>query len=97
MHRPSGDSIDARLKLMVTSGVSITFTPPASATVQSPDHSARQAASSATSADEQAVSMATLGPRRSKRCEIRLAAMLSAPPVPVWTSMPVGPSFWIAW
>ena len=74
----------------------MTLTPPASAMLHSPDHSARQAASMATRAEEQAVSMARLGPRRSKRCEIRLAAMLSAPPVPVWTSMAVAASFWIA-
>jgi hypothetical protein len=36
----------------------------------------------ATSDDEQAVSIAILGPLRSKRYEIRLAAMLKALPVP---------------
>jgi hypothetical protein len=40
-----------------------------------------QAAWTAVSADEQAVSIATLGPRRFKQYEIRFAAMLCALPV----------------
>jgi hypothetical protein len=73
--------MEARLKVMVTSGVSMTFTPPTMVASHSPVSSAVQAASSATSDDEHAVSIARLGPRRSSRCDNRLATMLSAPPV----------------
>ena len=68
-------------KLANTSGRRIRFTPPASASSDSPSHRLRQARWTATSEDEQAVSIARLGPRKSKWCEIRLAAMLAADPV----------------
>ena len=47
---------------MNTIGVTITATPPASASEHSPVRSAWQARCSATSADEQAVSTVTAGP-----------------------------------
>ena len=46
----------------------------------------RQAISSATSDDEQAVSTPRLGPDRSSRFEMRLATIESAVPVPAWMS-----------
>ena len=71
----------ALAKLANTSGRRIRFTPPAMASSDSPSHRLRQARWTATSEDEQAVSIARLGPRKSKWCEIRLAAMLAAFPV----------------
>ena len=70
----------ALAKLANTSGRRIRFTPPAIASSDSPSHRLRQARWTATSEDEQAVSIARLGPRKSKWCEIRLAAMLAAVP-----------------
>jgi hypothetical protein len=40
-----------------------------------------QAMCNATNDDEHAVSTATLGPRKSKQYDMRLAAMLEEPPV----------------
>jgi hypothetical protein len=68
---------------MVKFGVSIRFTPPARATVLSPDHRERQARCTATREDEQAVSTVRLGPHRSKACEMRLANMVITMPVAV--------------
>ena len=61
----------------------MTFTPPARASVASPLRRLWQARWTATSDDEQAVSIARLGPRKSSRYERRLAAMLAALPVPM--------------
>ena len=72
----------ALVKFIVMAGDRIRFTPPASASVDSPLRRLVQAKWTATSDDEQAVSIAMLGPRKSNRYEIRLAAMLSALPVP---------------
>ena len=72
----------ALVKLIAIAGERIRFTPPANASVDSPFRRLRQAKWTATSDEEQAVSMARLGPRKSNRYEIRLAAMLSALPVP---------------
>ena len=79
--RPSGDSMPIRQKPTYQSGRSSALTPPASAIGQPSCQMLRQARWTATSADEQAVSTAALGPRKSKQYEIRLAAMLSEPPV----------------
>jgi hypothetical protein len=51
------------------------------AIVQSPRQRLWQATWQAVSADEQAVSIARLGPRKSKEYEMRLAAILKAVPV----------------
>ncbi len=71
----------ALVKLAAISGARITFTPPASASVDSPLRRLWQARWTATSDDEHAVSSARLGPRKSYRYESRLAAMLAALPV----------------
>ena len=67
LHRPSGDSIEACEKPMKPPGVIITVTPPASAVSPRPAQMCSHAACTAVSAEEQAVSMATLGPRRLKQ------------------------------
>ena len=54
-------------------GLSRTLTPPTIAASQSPAAIARTAWCSATSELEHAVSMASLGPGRSSRCDTRLA------------------------
>src|SRR5262249_14528275 len=81
LHRPSGESMPSRLKPMNQSGVSRAFTPPTSASGHFSTWMLWQARCSATSADEQAVSTAALGPLKSNEYEMRLAAMLSDPPV----------------
>src|SRR5262245_36618454 len=81
LQRPSGLVAPAFANAIVTPGERIRFTPPARATDDSPDQMLRQAMWTATSEDEQAVSRAMLGPRRLSRCEMRLAARLSALPV----------------
>src|SRR5271166_5414774 len=88
LHRPSGDSIDACENPMNPSGVIITVTPPASAASPRPARMYSHAALTAVSADEHAVSIATLGPVRLKQYEIRLAAILCAQPVGEWGPMP---------
>ena len=80
-HRPVFDIICAFARLRVITGVSIRLTPPASAMSHSPWRMLRQAWCTDTSDDEHAVSSATLGPRRSKKYEMRLAAMLPVVPV----------------
>ncbi len=67
LHSPSGESIDACENPMKPPGVIITVTPPASAVSPRPAQMCSQAACTAVSADEHAVSMATLGPRRLKQ------------------------------
>src|ERR1700757_137739 len=80
LQRPSGDSIDALQNPMLPSGRTITFTPAANASSISPFQMPWHAKSTATSEDEHAVSTARLGPTRSKKYEIRLAAIQSAEP-----------------
>ena len=70
------------MKLIAIAGDRIRFTPPAKASVDSPFRKLAQAKWTATSDEEQAVSIERLGPRKSNRYEIRLAAMLRALPVP---------------
>ena len=72
--------MEALLKPTVRSGVNSEFAPPTIAIGTSPRDNAWHARSSATSDDEQAVSTARLGPRKSNRKETRFAAMLSALP-----------------
>src|SRR3712207_9561158 len=67
LQRPSGASMDALLNPMVPSGRRIRLTPPVSATSHSPFQMLWQAMWVATSDEEQAVSIAKLGPCRSKR------------------------------
>ena len=80
-HRPSGESIAACENPINPPGVIITVTPPARAASPRPAQMCSHAAWTAVSADEHAVSIATLGPRRFKQYEMRLAAMLCALPV----------------
>src|SRR3954451_20126679 len=79
--RPSADSMPIRQKPTYQSGRRRELTPPASASGQPSRQMLSQARWTATSADEHAVSTATLGPRKSKQYEMRLAAMLREPPV----------------
>src|SRR5262249_35799424 len=79
--RPSTDSAPCRLNSMNVSGVEITVTPPASARSHSPDRSACAARCSATSEDEQAVSMVTAGPSSPNVYATRPDATLDALPV----------------
>lgn len=65
-----------RLNLTYQSGVRRAFTPPASAIEQPSIQMLRQARWTATSADEQVVSTAMIGPFRSKQYEIRLLSQL---------------------
>ena len=71
----------------MASGVRIRFTPPASTVSHSRLRKLVTARCTPTNADEQAVSTATLGPRRSNMYESRLAAIESALPVPEWPSI----------
>ena len=64
LHLPSGESIPACEKPMKPPGVIITVTPPAMATSPRPVRMCSHAAWTAVSAEEHAVSMATLGPSR---------------------------------
>ena len=67
LHLPSGDSIEACEKPIKPPGVIITVTPPASAASPRPARMCSHAACTAVSADEHAVSIATLGPRRFRQ------------------------------
>src|SRR5437899_5432415 len=82
LHRPSLASRRARQKLIVTSGIRITLTPPASASRQSPCRRLRQARWTATSDEEQAVSIDRHGPCRPSTYDRRPAATLNELPVP---------------
>jgi hypothetical protein len=66
LQRPSAANTPALEKLRLGPSVSITFTPPASASVDSPSRRLRQAMWMATNDDEHAVSTDMLGPRKSK-------------------------------
>ena len=81
LQRPSAAIAFSREKPMVIAGDRMRLTPPARARSDSPHRRLWQARWAAASEDEQAVSIERLGPRKSKRYEMRLAAMLSAPPV----------------
>ena len=92
---PSGERNPLLAKPAKTWAWRSRFEPPASASSDSPSQRLRQARWIATSEDEQAVSIARLGPRKSKKCEIRLAAMLPEFPVTRW-AMAAPPRFaWI--
>ncbi len=79
--RPSGESIPACENPIKPPGVIITVTPPASAMSPRPARMCSHATWTAVSAEEQAVSIATLGPRRFRQYEMRFAAMECAVPV----------------
>src|SRR5947199_251650 len=66
-HRPSGDNIEACEKPMNPPGVIITVTPPANAVLPRPAQMCSHAVWTAVKADEQAVSIAMLGPRRFRQ------------------------------
>src|SRR5690349_4043484 len=74
--RPSGLIAPPCEKLIERAGERMRLTPPASARVDSPRQRLWQARWTATNEDEQAVSTARLGPRKSKTYERRLAATL---------------------
>lgn len=67
LQRPSGAINRPLLKLSATRGAAMTFTPPASATSDSPARSDWQARCTATSEDEQAVSTTMLAPARFRQ------------------------------
>ncbi|GAA2525379.1 hypothetical protein GCM10010434_086720 [Winogradskya humida] len=83
MHRPSAARPRCLLNPMNVSGVAITVTPPARASVHSPDRRAWAARCSVTSEDEQAVSTVTAGPSSANVYETRPDATLPKPPVPM--------------
>ncbi len=66
LERPSGERPRCLLTQTNRSGVAATNAPPASASSHSPERTAWAAMCSATSAEEQAVSMVTAGPSRPK-------------------------------
>nr|BFD89958.1 hypothetical protein KitaXyl93_13180 [Kitasatospora sp. Xyl93] len=66
LQRPSEDSARRREKPTNSPGSAITVTPPASATVHSPDRSACTAWCIATSEEEHAVSTVIAGPTRPR-------------------------------
>lgn len=79
-------------KPTVAAGVRIRLTPPARATSDSPDRRLRTAWCTATSDDEQAVSIATDGPWKSKKYETRLAMIEVAVPVRAYAAVSSDPS-----
>ncbi|EYT81386.1 hypothetical protein CF54_19845 [Streptomyces sp. Tu 6176] len=81
LERPSGDSPRCRANSTNVPGVDITVTPPTSAIEHSPARSALAARCSATSDDEHAVSMVTVGPVRSNRYDTRPERTLAVLPV----------------
>ncbi len=87
LHRPSAAVAPAASSTSDSPGEVITRTPPASATGHSPARSACTARCSDTSDEEQAVSTAMLGPRRSRACDTRLATPQWAVPIPVHASI----------
>ena len=87
LQRPSGASARCRLKSIQPSGVASTETPQASASVDSPDRSDRQARCSVTSDDEQAVSTVRAGPSKPKEYAMRPDRTLAAMPVSRCASM----------
>src|SRR5262249_41317811 len=82
LQRPSGASPRSRLDSTKVAGVSISATPPASATEHSPCRNAWQARCTVTSDDEHAVSTVRLGPLSPSTYEILPDATLAAVPVP---------------
>ncbi len=90
LHRPSGDRPRWRLKPTNVSGLDMTVTPPASASVHSPERRAWTARCSATSEDEQAVSTVTAGPSKPNVYAIRPETTLPWLPVPTNASTSCG-------
>src|SRR5829696_2808109 len=87
---PVGEIIPALLKPILVCGLIKALTPPASAPAHCPDQMLSHAAATATSAEEQAVSMDRLGPLRSSMYETRLDAMLAVAPLFVYASTSSG-------
>jgi hypothetical protein len=85
-HRPSGDRARPAASASLISGASMRFTPPASASVLSPERRLWQARWIATSDDEHAVSTVMLGPSRPNVYESRPAGKECPLPVTVWMS-----------
>src|ERR1700690_288145 len=81
LQRPRGDSIAMRRKAMKGSGLSSALTLATTASSHSPRHRLKAATWHAVNAEEQAVSVTRLGPRKSRQYEMRLAAMLKVEPV----------------
>src|SRR5262249_33078295 len=81
LQRPSGERIHDCDIATLGFGQSMTFTPPATAIVESPERKLWQARCTASSDEEHAVSSERLDPRRSKKFEMRLDAMLERPPI----------------
>jgi hypothetical protein len=67
LQRPSGESMDAAQNAMKLVAMRMMFTPPANARSHSRSQMLWQARCVATSAEEQAVSTAMLGPRRFRQ------------------------------
>ena len=85
--RPLTDNMEALEKPIKAYGCNKRFTAPTKAMDDSPDRKLLQAWCKATNDEEQAVSTATEGPRKSKVLDSRLAAMLSVLPVIEWAVM----------
>ena len=85
--RPSGAQKPALVRLIVPSGDSRRFVPPARAISHSPLRMFWQARWTATKDDEQAVSSAMLGPCRPKTNDKRLAARQSDVPAAAYESV----------
>src|SRR2546426_3781434 len=82
LQRPSGASIRALDKVIDASGERIRLTPPARAMSHSRWRKLCTARCTATREEEQAVSIAMLGPRKSSKYDSRFATMLFATPEP---------------
>lgn len=81
--RPSGERKPPLVSAMVYCGAMCSRVPPASARSVSPRNRLWAARWTATSEELQAVSRETLGPRKSKQCEIRFDTIVIMVPVAV--------------
>ncbi|KYF61269.1 hypothetical protein BE11_35475 [Sorangium cellulosum] len=93
-HRPPGDSAPNLDTPIVLSGMRFRFTPPASASVDSPRRRLSHARWTATSEAEHAVSTERLGPSRPSAYETRLATMLWWKPIAECWVRASGPARW---
>ncbi len=89
--RASGESAPRRARARVLSGIRFRLTPPASAVVDSPPRRLAQAACTATSEEDWAVSRVMLGPRRPRAWLTRLAMMPRWVPVTLYWLMAGAP------
>src|SRR5690606_38188985 len=90
LQRPSGAMKPTLESEIIRLSVTINETPPAIVRSHSPRRRLWQARWMATSEDEQAVSMETLGPRKSSRYDRRFANTLWTVPVSVRASIESG-------